>query len=32
MRLSVERPLFGQGKTRLELGYNLIGLLFADDI
>ena len=26
-RLSVEHPLFGQGKARLELGYNLISLL-----
>ncbi|HEX5257548.1 MAG TPA: TonB-dependent receptor plug domain-containing protein [Sphingomicrobium sp.] len=26
-RFSVEHPLFGQGKARLELGYNLISLL-----
>ena len=26
-RFSVEHPLFGQGKVRLELGYNLISLL-----
>jgi hypothetical protein len=26
-RFSVEHPLFGQGKMRLELGYNLISLL-----
>jgi hypothetical protein len=26
-RLSAEHPLFGQGKVRLELGYNLISLL-----
>jgi hypothetical protein len=26
-RLSAEHPLFGQGKARLELGYNLISLL-----
>lgn len=26
-RFSIEHPLFGQGKTRLELGYNLISLL-----